>query len=111
MQSEHIDRFNIVAANILKALHSNFPAAFHPTPETIGLTDEVPEIVSGRRQTSQEYDRLSLEVKRTLNFLTDEGFVYDRQYKIGPNYVITGKGLQALARIDPSFKAPTIVGA
>ncbi|AXI61611.1 hypothetical protein DLD99_14385 [Pseudomonas kribbensis] len=108
MASEHIERFDTVATNVLKALHSKFPAAFHPTPNSIGLTDEEPVTVNGRREFSEEYDRLSTETKQALNFLIEEGFVHDRQYRIGPSHVITAKGLKALERIDPAFPAPAL---
>lgn len=108
MAFEHIDRFNIVATNILRALHSSFPAAFHPTPKNIGLTDEEPVTVDGDRVVSEEYEKLSNEVREVLNFLVDEGFVHDRQYRFGPSHVISAKGLLALERIDPGFLAPII---
>lgn len=108
MAIEHIDRFNIVATNILKALHSSFPATFHPSPKNIGLTDEEPVIVDGDRVVSEEYEKLSNEVRQVLAFLIDEGFVHDRQYSLGPSHVITAAGLTALERIDPAFPAPSI---
>ena len=108
MASEHIERFDNVAAKILKALHGEFPAAFYPSPNSIGLTDEEPVTVSGRREVSEEYEQLSTEIKQTLNFLIDEGFVLDRQYRFGPSHVITARGFKALERIDPSFPAPVL---
>lgn len=111
MASEHIDRFNIVSTNILKALHGKFPAPFHPTPNTIGLTEEEPVMANGRRQVSEEYEALSTEIRQTLNFLIREGLVYDGQYQIGPSYLITASGLRTLGRLDPNFPTPIIAGA
>lgn len=104
-----MDRFDDVAARILKDLHENFPAPHYPTPNSIGLTQESPELVGGRENTSNEYRELSKELRSALLWLVDEGYVFDRGYKIGPSHVLTGHGLKALKKIAPDYKLPKII--
>ena len=104
-----MDRFNDVAAKILEDLYENFPAPHYPTPNSTGLTEENPEFVGGRENTSEEYRELAKELRGALLWLVDEGYVLDRGYKIGPSHVLTGDGLKALQKIAPDYKLPTFI--
>ncbi len=103
-----MDRFDEVAAKILKDLYRNFPDPHHPTPETTGLTEERPEYVNGESNASEKYKELAKELRSAMNWLVDEDYIYDRGYKFGPSHVLTGKGLKALQRVAPEFQSPAI---
>lgn len=104
-----MDRFNAVAAKILKDLYEYFPAPHLPTPNSIGLTLEDPKLIGGRENTSDEYKELAKELRSALLWLVEEGYVSDRGYQIGPSHVLTGNGLKALQKIAPEYKPPTLI--
>jgi hypothetical protein len=108
MSTDHIARFNEVSTRILKDLYRNFPVPHYSTPNSIGLTDEVPDFSNNEEKSSDEYKALAKELRAALTWLIEEGFVCDRQYRFGPSHTLTSEGLKALQRIDPEFQAPTI---
>ena len=109
MVTNHIGRFNEVTAETLKSLYQHFPAASYPTPTSVGLTKEEPVMVNGIEQASEDYQALSAELRRVIAWLIQEDYVCDRQYKYSASFVLTGKGLSALERIAPEYKAPSVI--
>ena len=109
MTPDHINRFNKVSVGILKCLYKHFPDPSYPTPTSIGLTEETPSMVDGIYQNSDEYEDLSVELRRALLWLIQEGYVFDRGYKIGPSYVLTAQGLKVLGNVAPECRTPILI--
>lgn len=109
MTPTHITQFNELSIGILKCLYKHFPKPNNPTPTTIGLTKEAPELVDGESQQSDEYAKFSYELRLALIWLIQEGYVFDRAHKIGPSYVLTSKGLKELGNISPECRTPLLV--
>lgn len=106
----HIDKFDELAKRILIALHEVFPAPHHLTPSSLGLLDEEPKRDEyGGVETSDEWNRTETEIARALSWLVEEGYITDRQYRMGPSHVLSTQGFRVVERISPSHRAPLLV--
>lgn len=107
--AEHIENFDNLALRILGTLHSTFPNPHHLTPGNLGLVDETPQRDEyGGIETSEEWNKVEVEIGRALSWLVEEGYITDRQYRMGPSHVLSAQGFRALERMSPQHRAPIL---
>lgn len=102
----NIQHFEVIASAILRHLYKEFPAAVHPTPKTIGLSDEQPQIVNGRQNVSPEWIEAEQEIAMVLRWLQTEELIHKVSVPAGSKFFMSAKGFKALERRDQLYPAP-----